>query len=78
MDVNELRILVTVLSFIVFIGIVVWAWSRGNSERFDEAAQLPFLDGADAERAERWAAPEPARIPLGGRPRYSSDGGSSE
>ena len=43
MDVNELRILVTVVSFIVFIGIVVWAWSRRNAERFDEAAQLPFV-----------------------------------
>ena len=75
MDVNELRILVTVLSFIVFIGIVVWAWSRRNAARFDEAAQLPFVDGADAQRAERWAAPEPARIPLRGRPMDPSDGG---
>jgi hypothetical protein len=24
-------------------------------------------------RAERWAAPEPARIPLGDRPTYPSD-----
>jgi hypothetical protein len=27
------------------------------------------------ERAERWAAPEPARIPLGDRPMYPSDEG---
>ena len=26
-------------------------------------------------RAKRWAAPEPARIPLGDRPTYSSDEG---
>ena len=26
-------------------------------------------------RAERWAAPEPARIPSGDRPMYSSDEG---
>ena len=43
MDVNELRIAVTVLSFIAFIGIVAWAWSRRNVARFDEAAQLPFV-----------------------------------
>jgi hypothetical protein len=29
------------------------------------------------KRAERWAAPEPARIPLGDRPMYSSDEGLS-
>ena len=29
------------------------------------------------QRAERWAAPEPARVPAGERPMYSSDEGSS-
>jgi hypothetical protein len=29
------------------------------------------------ERAERRAAPKPARIPLGDRPRYSADEGQS-
>jgi cytochrome c oxidase cbb3-type subunit 4 len=43
-DVNDLRSIVTVVSFIAFGGIVVWAWSRRNSARFDEAAQVPFLD----------------------------------
>jgi cytochrome c oxidase cbb3-type subunit 4 len=47
MDVNALRIAVTVMSFACFAGVVVWAWSRGNRQRFDEAAQLPFL-GEDA------------------------------
>jgi cytochrome c oxidase cbb3-type subunit 4 len=45
MDINDMRIAVTVILFIVFIGIVVWAWSRRNQQRFDEAAQLPFKDG---------------------------------
>ncbi|MFN3612038.1 MAG: cbb3-type cytochrome oxidase subunit 3 [Tepidimonas sp.] len=44
MDVNDLRVIVTVLSFVTFIGIWVWAWSRKNRERFEEAAQLPFRD----------------------------------
>lgn len=43
MDVNILRSVVTVVSFIVFIGIVAWAWSRRNAVRFEEAAQTPFL-----------------------------------
>jgi cytochrome c oxidase cbb3-type subunit 4 len=42
MDINLLRSIVTVVAFIVFIGIVIWAWSNRNKERFDEAARLPF------------------------------------
>lgn len=79
MDVNDLRIAVTLLSFVIFIGIVVWAWSRKNAARFDEAAQLPFMDSVDADgpsRGERRAAPKAARAPSGGRPMDSSDGGS--
>ncbi len=42
MDINFLRSLMTVVAFVVFIGIVVWAWSNRNKARFDEAARLPF------------------------------------
>jgi len=41
-DINTLRSLATVTSFIVFIGIMVWAYSRRNADDFDEAAKLPF------------------------------------
>ena len=44
MDVNELRVAVTLLSFLVFIGIVRWALLARNQAAFDEARQLPFLD----------------------------------
>ncbi|QRR32789.1 cbb3-type cytochrome c oxidase subunit 3 [Hydrogenophaga sp. YM1] len=44
MDINALRSIVTVISLLVFLGIVAWAWSRRNRERFDEAARLPFQD----------------------------------
>ena len=44
MDINDLRIAVTLLSFGVFAAIVRWAWKRDNRARFDEAAQLPFSD----------------------------------
>ena len=44
MDVNDLRIGVTLLSFVIFGGIVKWAWSRKNAAAFAEAAQLPLLE----------------------------------
>jgi cytochrome c oxidase cbb3-type subunit 4 len=42
MDLNDLRIAVTVLSLLAFAGIVWWATARRNHERFAEAARLPF------------------------------------
>jgi cytochrome c oxidase cbb3-type subunit 4 len=42
MDINTLRALVTVASFALFIGIVVWAWRRRNTQDFRQAANLPF------------------------------------
>jgi cytochrome c oxidase cbb3-type subunit IV len=44
MDINDIRSAVTVISFLVFLGIVGWAWSKRNRASFDEAAQLPFRD----------------------------------
>ena len=44
MDINEFRILITVVSFVMFIGIVYWAMSSRQKTRFEEAANLPFLD----------------------------------
>ena len=47
MDVNELRTVMTVVCFVLFVGIVVWAWSSGQRERFSEAARIPLEeDGA--------------------------------
>jgi cytochrome c oxidase cbb3-type subunit 4 len=48
MDINDLRTIITALSFVVFVGIVTWAWSSRQRARFEEAANLPFAD-ADAE-----------------------------
>ena len=44
MDINDLRIAVTLLSFGVFAAIVRWACKRANRARFDDAALLPFID----------------------------------
>jgi cytochrome c oxidase cbb3-type subunit 4 len=48
MDVNDLRIAVTVVSLGCFIGIIKWAWSRHNQPSFDEAALIPFTNDESA------------------------------
>lgn len=44
MDLNDVRSGVTLLSFLVFLGLMAWAWSRRNRDGFDEAARLPFAE----------------------------------
>jgi cytochrome c oxidase cbb3-type subunit IV len=41
-DINTLREIATVLCFGTFVGILVWAFSRRNRARFEQAANLPF------------------------------------
>jgi len=41
-NIDDVRIALTVLSFLVFVGIGVWAYSRRRQQDFDEAANLPF------------------------------------
>jgi cytochrome c oxidase cbb3-type subunit IV len=45
----DARNLVTVLSFLSFIGIVLWAYSARRGADFDAAARLPFADGNDVQ-----------------------------
>lgn len=54
MDVDALRSLMTVLAFLSFLGIVLWAYSGSARRRFDEAARLPFDEdeGAQGARGE--------------------------
>ncbi len=40
----DARNIVTVLSFLSFIGIVWWAYSARRSADFETAANLPFAD----------------------------------
>ena len=53
MDINTLRIAVTVIAFLLFLAIVVWAWSGARRSRFDEAALLPFDEGELEARAQQ-------------------------
>jgi cytochrome c oxidase cbb3-type subunit 4 len=43
-DLNTLRTIGTVLVFVAFIGICIWAYSAKRKKSFDEAADLPFAD----------------------------------
>jgi cytochrome c oxidase cbb3-type subunit 4 len=42
MDFTLLSSIVTVVSLVVFVGILLWAFSRNNKERFEELARLPI------------------------------------
>jgi cytochrome c oxidase cbb3-type subunit 4 len=44
MDINDLRTFITAFSFLIFIGIVFWAYSSRQKSRFEEAANLPFVE----------------------------------
>lgn len=44
MDINDLRAGITVLTFVLFIGIVWWAYSDRRKTAFDEAARIPLDD----------------------------------
>jgi len=37
----------TVIVFILFVGIVIWAWSGKNKAAFDEASRIPLEDDED-------------------------------
>lgn len=40
--INTIQSIWTVVVFVIFVGIVLWAWSGKNKSAFDDAAQLPF------------------------------------
>ena len=48
MDINILRSIATVVAFVVFIAIVLWAYSDRSKAAFDQAARLPFDEDDDS------------------------------
>lgn len=48
MDINDLRTLFTVLAFLLFVGIVAWAYSSRRKHAFDEAANMVLDDDLPA------------------------------
>jgi len=48
MDLNDIRSLVTVFSFLLFGGLAAWAWWPSRRSAYEAAARLP-LDGEARE-----------------------------
>ena len=44
MDLNDARILMTLIALVTFIGIVVWAYSGDRKQNFDKAARMALED----------------------------------
>ena len=44
MGLNDARVVITVVLFIVFLGIVFWAFSKRQKPRFEEAARSVLED----------------------------------
>jgi cytochrome c oxidase cbb3-type subunit 4 len=50
MDINDIRSLVTVAGFVLFLALVRWVWDARRRNAFDAAAQLPFESDREGER----------------------------
>ena len=44
MDFTLIDSILTVVVMVVFVGIVLWAWSGKRAQAFNEAANLPFTE----------------------------------
>jgi cytochrome c oxidase cbb3-type subunit 4 len=53
MDINDLRVIVTLFSMLLFVAIWIWAYSRRNLAAFEDAAQLPLREEEPADRNSR-------------------------
>ena len=51
MDINTIRIAITLVSFAAFAGIVAWVMNPKSRAGFDEAARLPFEEKEGASDA---------------------------
>lgn len=58
---TDLHVALTVLSFLIFVGIAIWAFSRRRKRDFDEAARLPFSGHDFDTRAESGSQKESER-----------------
>lgn len=50
MDIGTFRGLLTAILMLLFIGVVLWAFSRRRKKDFDEAAKLPLDEDGDRTR----------------------------
>ena len=52
MDINDLRVAVTVASLALFVALMLHTWSRRRSAEHEAAAHLPFI-GDDEKESPR-------------------------
>ena len=54
MDDNLIQVIWTLVVLVLFVGIVIWAWSSKRKQDFDEAANMPFdEDDMPAEKTSK-------------------------
>jgi cytochrome c oxidase cbb3-type subunit 4 len=46
MTTADMQSIITLVAFLIFVGIVGWAWSGRRREAFGEAARIPLDDDA--------------------------------
>ena len=62
MDVNDLRITITIVSLVLFLALMAYTWSRRRKAEYDAAAMLPFAGEPTPDSASANSAPaHPAR-----------------
>lgn len=44
MSVSLIQTVWTVVAFVIFVGVVIWAWSSRRKESFDKAARMALDD----------------------------------
>jgi len=44
MDTSLIQVVWTLVVLVLFVGIVIWAWSGKRKQEFDEAANIPFTE----------------------------------
>lgn len=50
MEAGFIGSVMTVLFFLIFVAIVWWAFHKGNKQKFEDAANLPFREDAGDTR----------------------------
>ena len=51
MDLNDIRSGITLLSLLLFLGLMAWTWWPSRREDLDAAARLPFEGDTDRTQA---------------------------
>jgi cytochrome c oxidase cbb3-type subunit 4 len=50
---SMISVATTVLTFVIFLGIVAWAYGKGRRQAFDEAANAPFALADETDEGPR-------------------------